>query len=545
MASNELSRVFGELARELRVERELSQRDLARSVETVQTKVSLLELGKLDFSALSFVGSVCEVFGIATVDLVEAALARLEDTGPRPRIDRPWAIGSSRLAEALADRGIDAAPDLLGHPPVPEVEEAVEEEGVPVVAGRLARSRAFGPVPGSDPASWMVPFAPPLVHEATATFLASDRAAGLSDAVRARIVEEAHRFSVAHELASDPAQGLAYVDRLAADHALPELEYLRGLLLHQQGESPLRVKSAIRQALDLVEQGPVVDLRADLVVAGLLSYLDVAAGSADRPGAASVDAAGRLDRALRLLDLGGFELGRVQIRLHRSIAAHGALRSSETRDEPGWRESWDETLAALGSVRDAYAALGVEMGEAYVTDWLARHHELGGDPRAALELIARTVDTYGRLGQRRWLCSAHVRAAYCRRQLAESRIRGGADGAPGDEAVALLEETRSTLGDLLAEGAVPPYELPRLEHHLAVAHGLLAGLLEARGEDGGRRRERVVDYKRWKKASLDHYDPDVEADRDDRKGARRSFRELEERYPVLGGRRRATGGGKR
>jgi hypothetical protein len=47
---------------------------------------------------------------------------------------------------------------------------------------------------------------------------------------------EIQRFALAHEMATRPAEALPLVESLLDDHAVPELEYLRGVLLHRMGD---------------------------------------------------------------------------------------------------------------------------------------------------------------------------------------------------------------------------------------------------------------------------------------------------------------------
>lgn len=558
MKDRELSARLGALLRDLRKDRGLSQRAAAELVGAPQPKLSLLEAGRLDFGALALVVSFAEKLGVPPVEVLASALGGSASTGAgatvEPRFDRPWLVIASRLLTASTGEGKRLPLD----PPRPFDGLDASAPLASWVAA-LVRSRAFGAVAGSGQAGgWILPFAPALIRQACDELETSDAGRALPPALRARITAEAQRFALAHELASRPREALALTETLATDHALPELEYLRGVLHHQLGAAPLVVKGCVQRALDRLEAAPASDPRADLVIAGLLEHLEVVADAAERTtGGDTPASAARVDHATRLLDAAGFTQGRVQLEVRGAITRHERLRrdsdaaapETPAARNPRWQAEWHEVAAALARCRAEYQAMDLAMGAAYVEDWLARHHELGGDERRALELVEEAAASYRGLGQRRWECSARIRAAYYRGRLALAELgaeddaaitRKLAAGVAGQRAAAILDASQSQLATTLAEPDVTPYERPLLEIHQALAAGRLAGLLELRGE-GGRARERIAalaaTYRAAREAALAHLDDEVDATHALREETLESFRDLERAFAVLRGER--------
>ncbi len=540
MKPRELSARIGALLRELRKDRGLSQRGAADAVGAPQPKLSLLESGRLDFGALSLVVRLSEALGVAVVDVLAAALGDGQGEVHR-RLDRAWLVSASRLLRASADRATVALPETGAG----AWRALTAKDTVGRWVAALVRARAFGAVHGAPAAGWILPFAPALIRQVCEELELSDAGRSLSASMRARIVEEAQRFAVAYELAAKPAEALAVLDRLRADHPIPEIDYMRGVLLHQLGEAPLRVKGCVQQALDALEASPVEELRADLIVAGLLEYLEVAAEASEHPEGMAPEGEQRVDRAIRLLDVAGYTQGRVHLEVRRAARHHERLRGvpAGSRDAT-WEAEWQDVAARLSRARADYRTMGVAMGAAYVEDWLARHHELAGDHAKSLALLESAATAYRALGQRRWECSAQVRSAYCREQLALAALSVSDDadvsakrlaGPSGDAATRWLEETRNALTRLLAEPGVTPFELPLLEIHLALASGRLAGWAALRRAPREQVTRLAEGYRASKHAALGHANEEVDASVAASRQARQSFRELEKAYPVLRG----------
>ena len=552
MKDRELSARLGALLRDLRKDRGLSQRAAAELVGAPQPKLSLLEAGRLDFGALALVVAVAEKLGVSPVEVLAAALGGSGAAGQvHARFDRPWLVVASRLLTSATGDGKRLALD----PPRPF---AGLDASTPLArwVAALVRSRAFGAGAGASSGhagGWILPFAPALVRQACDDLEASDAGRALPTALRARITEEAQRFALVHELAPRPREALALADALAADHGLPELDYLRGVLHHQLGATPLVVKGCVQQALDRLEAAPANDPRADLVVAGLLEYLEVVADAGERTtGGDTPDSTARIDHATRLLDAAGFTQGRVQLEVRGAITRHERLRREAESADPRspalrdarWQAEWQEVAATLARARAEYLAMELAMGAAYVEDWLARHHELGGDEARALELVEAAAASYRALGQRRWECSARIRAAYYRGRLAAAELgveddaeitRKLASGAAGERAMALLDASHTSLAATLAEPDVTPYERPLLEIHLALAAGRLAGLVALCGAT--RDRDRIATlastYRAARDAALAHLDDEVDATDAMRRETLASFRSLERAFAVL------------
>lgn len=550
MKSRELSVRIGVLLRELRKDRGLSQRAAAERVGWPQPKLSLLEQGRLDFGALELVVGLADELGVAPAEVLATALG---EAGPdaRPGADRAWLLSASRLLTVLTEGGKALVLDRVS--PF----QALGADAPParwVMA--LVRARAFGAVPsGAHASGWILPFAPSLIRLGCEELERAPEASALTAEARAAIGREAQRFALAHDLAARPAEALALADALAAEYPMPEIEYLRGVLHHQLGATPLVVKGCVQRALDRLDERPPTDLRADLVVAGLLAQLEVAADAAEHAHDTTTPASERrIDRAIRLLDAAGFAQGRVHLEVRRAVADHERLRVARTpasRATPAvlapdatWIAEWHAVAAVLARARAEYQALGVAMGTAYVEDWLARHHELAGEYERALDWVASAAHRYRDLGQRRWECSAEIRAAHYRAALAFAVLGVHDDaavtgrrlaGAAGDRAVALLDETRARVEALLASGDVTPYERPLLEIHRALAAGRLAGFLALRRGERGRIDALARGYRAAKDAALAQLDDEVDATEATRRDALASFRALERAHPLLRG----------
>ncbi len=556
MKSRELSLRIGTLLRELRKERGLTQRGAADRVGWPQPKLSLLEQGRLDFGALELVVGLARELGVDPAEVLGVALAD-GAVEPAPRADRSWLVAASRLATALTDAGKPLA--LERRSPFEGLDGASRLERW-VVA--LVRSRAFGAVPsGAHASGWILPFSPSLIRQACDELETAAEARVLAADTRDAIVREAQRFALLHELAPRPAEALALADSLAEAYPMPEIEYLRGVLHHQLGAAPLVVKGCVQRALDRLERLPATDLRADLVVAGLTSQLDVAADAAERAhDTVTAEAERRIDHSIRLLDAAGFVQGRVHLEVRRAIARHERLRVAAEGGSPAvapaardaqWQADWQAVAASLARSRAEYLALGVAMGTAYVEDWLARHHELAGEHERALEWVTSAALGYRSLGQRRWECSAEIRAAHYRAVLAFGLLDAENDaevsarklaGTAGERATALLEATCTRAGELLASGEVTPYERPLLEIHVALAAGRLAGFATLRRGERARIERLVETYRASKAAALAHLDDEVDATEAIRRDALASFRELERAHGLL--RRRAPSASK-
>lgn len=559
MKDRELSARLGALLRDLRKDRGLSQRAAADLIGAPQPKLSLLEAGRLDFGALALVVTCAEKLGVPPVEVLAAALGNA--TGQvHPRFDRPWLVMASRMLTTATGAGKRLPLD----PPRP-FDGLDASTPLEAWVAALVRSRAFGAAGAAAHAGgWILPFAPPLIRQACDELVTADAARDLAPAMRARIVEEAQRFALAHELAPRPREALALADVLAATYPVPELDYLRGVLHHQLGAAPLVVKGCVQQALDRLEAAPASDARADLVIAGLLEYLEVAADAAESTaGADTPEAAARVEHAARLLDAAGFTQGRVHLEVRGAVARHERLRreldASDPRAPasraPRWQADWQEVAATFARARAEYQAMDLAMGAAYVEDWLARHHELAGDESRALALVEEAAASYRALGQRRWECSARIRAAYYRGRLALAELgvdddaavtRKLASGAAGARAVALLDASQASLAATLSEPDVTPYERPLLEIHQALAAGRLAGLLALRG---GADRERiaalVASYRAAREAALAHLDDEVDATAALRRETRDTFAALERAFAALRGAGSGTRGGRR